>query len=262
LLDESPAWSWIGASSVGTSHVNAGEPCEDHAAVVVAGTSKGSVLIAAVSDGAGSAQYANLGSRLVVRGFVNAVRTFLRQDGSLDAITDEIAYAWIDAVRDRIGDVARKSSATPRDFAATLVALLVGPEQAVVFHVGDGGCVIRQNQDDWLVASWPAHGEYAATTFFVTDDPAPTLRVTRLCGRYTDIAVFSDGIERLVLDFSSMKAFSPFFDRMFRPLAASKPGRDRGLSRSLHEYLSSKAVTDRTDDDKTLIMAKRMASSV
>jgi hypothetical protein len=106
------------------------------------------------------------------------------------------------------------------------------------------------------------HGEYAATTFFVTDDPSPKLRLTRHVGRYTDIAVFSDGIERLVLDFASKKAFGPFFDRMFNPLAGCQPGRNRALSRSLHDYLSSKSVTNLTDDDKTLILAKRVQRSV
>jgi hypothetical protein len=258
LLVEDDTWSWIGASSVGTSHISAGQQCEDNAALVVASTSRAPVLIAVVSDGAGSAQYAKLGSRIVVRGFVSAVRTFLHQNGSLDAISDETANAWIDTVRDRIGNAARASSATPRDFAATLVALIVGSDQAVVCHIGDGGCVIRQSQDEWFVPSWPAHGEYAATTFFVTDDPAPKLRVTRHFGRYTDVALFSDGIERLVLDFASKKAFSPFFDRTFKPLAGCQPGRNRALSRSLRDYLSSKSVTDRTDDDKTLILAKRV----
>jgi hypothetical protein len=215
-----------------------------------------------LSDGAGSAQYAKLGSRIVVRGFVRAVRNFLRQNGSLDGISDETVRAWIDTVRDRIGNAARASSATTRDFAATLVALIVGADQAVVCHVGDGGCVLRQNQDEWLVQSWPAHGEYASTTSFVTDDPSPKLRVTRHFGRFTDVAVFSDGIERLVLDFASKKAFGPFFDRTFNPLAACQPGRNRALSRALRDYLSSKSITDRTDDDKTLILAKRVRRSV
>jgi hypothetical protein len=43
-----------------------------------------------------------------------------------------------------------------------------------VIHVGDGACAVRlNNARSWLVPSWPAQGEYASTTYFVTDDPKP-----------------------------------------------------------------------------------------
>ena len=74
------------------------------------------------------------------------------------------------------------------------------------------------------------------------------------------LALFSDGIERLVLDFSSHQAFSPFFDRMFESLKFSAIGRNRVLSRDLRRFLDGPSVGERTDDDKTLILAKRMDS--
>ncbi|WP_376745797.1 protein phosphatase 2C domain-containing protein [Sinorhizobium psoraleae] len=41
----------------------------------------------------------------------------------------------------------------PRDFAATLAAVLTGPENSIVVHVGDGAAVLkRSGSDAWEVA--------------------------------------------------------------------------------------------------------------
>jgi hypothetical protein len=111
-----------------------------------------------------------------------------------------------------------------------------------------------------MVPSWPAHGEYASSTYFVTDDPEPQLRIVHTEGAFNDIAVFSDGIERLVLDFATRTAFNRFFDPIFQVLKNDLPGRNRPLSGSLRKYLDSKVVTDRTDDDKTLVLARKVGT--
>jgi len=143
--------------------------------------------------------------------------------------------------------------------AATLVAAIVFLNRAIVCHVGDGACVFRKKgESEWQVASWPAHGEYASSTYFVTDDPEPNLQFQLLEGEFDEVAIFSDGIERLALDFINRNAFAPFFEPMFAPLAALKPGRDRRLSLALRNYLDSPRVIERTDDDKSLVLARRV----
>src|SRR5262249_22636469 len=106
-----------------------------------------------------------------------------------------------------------------------------------------------------------AQGEYAATTFFVTDDPQPSIQFCFVDNPIQEIAVFSDGLERLVLDFSSHSAHAPFFEKMFAPLSTASTGRNRDLSRALKKFLDGPSVCDRTDDDKTLILARRMQIS-
>ena len=150
------------------------------------------------------------------------------------------------------------------DFSVFFVQLLIQSLNcrqchAAFIHVGDGSAVYRlDGVADWIVASWPEQGEYAATTYFVTDDPEPRLRFCSAQGPIAELALFSDGIERLALDFSTETAFAPFFDRMFFPLSGKSVGRDRQLSRHLKEYLDSPSVCDKTDDDKTLVLAKRV----
>ncbi|MGF9566645.1 PP2C family serine/threonine-protein phosphatase [Neorhizobium sp. BT27B] len=257
LMDVS--WRWAGARSIGTSHIKTGTPCQDYACAKEFYTHEGPVMVAVVSDGAGSALHAEIGSRTVCLAFLKACRSFLARS-SLSSLIEDDVWDWIDGVREAINIRAKAANARPRDFAATLVAVLAAPNLSVVVHIGDGAVVLKQaGTEEWLVPSWPFQGEYASTTSFVTDDPQPRLVVTVVEGIVDEFAVFSDGIERLVLDHVSKSAHQPFFTRMLAPLKASR-GRsfERDLSRALQKYLETPAVCERTDDDKSLILGLRL----
>ena len=52
-------------------------------------------------------------------------------------------------------------------------------------------------------------------------------------------------------------------DRMFGPVRRSQVvGEDLALSQDLEGYLSSPAILERTDDDKTLVLATRRQQEV
>jgi hypothetical protein len=252
-------WSWIGACSTGSSHIRAGTSCQDFATCIEIPFKQGTALIAIVSDGAGSAEFSAIGSRTVVRCLSRQLVNYARLEESSETISEETARQWLDDVRDRISIYADAKASTPREFAATLVAAIVFPNQMTVCHVGDGACAVRkQGNQEWEVASWPAHGEYASSTYFVTDDPEPALRLSNWEGEFTDIAIFSDGLERLALDFQNKRAFNRFFNPMSAPLVGRPPGRGRTLSAQLRKFLNGSQVTDRTDDDKSLVVASRV----
>jgi hypothetical protein len=252
-------WTWAAARSTGTSHLKAGKGCDDFAACVETPSPFGPVLVAVASDGAGSAPYSAMGSWITARAFTKLAVQVLVGLESLQSITPDTVRDWLDEIRDRIiHAAANKQNAAPRDFAATLVGSIVSPRAAVFIHIGDGASVFRTTDSaEWTVPTWPSQGEYAATTFFVTDDPAPTFQYSFVQHSITDIALFSDGIERLVLDFSKHAAHGPFFDKMFVPLQNTGPGRNRQLSKDLRHFLDGPSVCNKTDDDKTLILAKR-----
>ncbi len=253
-------WTWAAARSTGTSHIRSGKQCDDYGACLELSTLPGSALIAVAADGAGSARHSSNGSRIATRSFVESAAGHLRQGKSLAEITPDIVGDWLDGMRDRIASTAKRLGATPRDFASTLVGTVIGTDTAVIVHVGDGACVYRSRGDPaWKVATWPAQGEYAATTFFVTDDPQPSINFATIPEPIQQLAVFSDGIERLALDFAAKTAYAPFFDKMFAPLSGSTPGRDRRMSRALQAFLDGPTVCGRTDDDKTVILARRIA---
>jgi len=254
------SWRWTGARTMGTSHISSGLPCQDYILCMEIDSVSGSVLAGVVSDGAGSASHAEVGAKIVCTGFLRAVSEYFRSGGSIDNVSDEMVFDWLDSIRERINVFANRKRIRPRDCAATLVALLVGPRSALILHVGDGAAVVRiEGSADWIVPSWPFHGEYASTTAFVTDEPIPSPSVVRLPVRLDRIALFSDGLERLVLDHSNRTAYGPFFNRIIAPVATSiVGGSDCHLSKLLQEYLESKAICDRTDDDKSLVLGVRL----
>ncbi|MGE5150850.1 MAG: protein phosphatase 2C domain-containing protein, partial [Rhodospirillaceae bacterium] len=143
-------------------------------------------------------------------------------------------------------------------YACTLLAAVVGDQSAVFVQIGDGAMVISSGTG-WRHVFWPQHGEFANTTNFVTSERAvPELEFVRVDEAVQEIAIFTDGIENLVLQKAGKTAHAPFFDSMFPPVRKSlASGVDAELSRALDKYLSSPTINNRTDDDKTLILASR-----
>ena len=215
------------------------------------------VFVAIVSDGAGSASHGGQGASLICRSISSAVRRHFASTSRFPS--EEEIVNWLDQTRDLIFAVAERRSLVPRDFAATLVCAISDADECLVVHVGDGCVVVRDDERaEWVAPIWPDHGEYASTTSFVTDERTPALRVTTHHSPAAAITLFSDGLERLALDFAAKKPYAGFLDVIVRPVGASKkPGRDRNLSQQLKEYLGSPGVNARTDDDKTLVIAVR-----
>jgi hypothetical protein len=175
----------------------------------------------------------------------------------LGAIPDDVVWSWVNEARDNVARAAAKRDLTTRDFAATLICVISDGSETLVAHVGDGAVVVQHRQGTaWNVISWPSHGEYASTTYFVTDEPQPKLMLHRHSGGISALVAFTDGLERLALDFGMSQAHAPFFQGILAPVAGSEiAGRDYKLCAALARYLESDAVNARTDDDKTLLVA-------
>ncbi|MGJ5075690.1 PP2C family serine/threonine-protein phosphatase [Bradyrhizobium oligotrophicum] len=251
-------WEWVSASAVGTSHLRIDRGCDDSGACIFVRGAHESALIAVCSDGAGSAQRSSLGARIAVRSFCRNARSFLNSGGKIRDISRDIASDWLDDIRGRIEIVSQLFGLPRREFAATLIGCVIGNSDAKVLHVGDGAVVHRLvDTDEWEIASWPSHGEYASTTYFVTDDPEPTFNLSEISGSIAEVAVFTDGIEHLVLNFSTKSAFAPFFNQMFSGFKPEGTRRNRALSSHLNSYLRSPALCEKTDDDKTLLLVRR-----
>lgn len=224
-----------------------------HVCSVVPG--KKEVFVSVISDGAGSAAFGGQGASLACRTISQSVLRHVRLASDLPSnyqIED-----WVDAARDQIIATALRRSVSPRDFASTLILSISDGEETIIAHVGDGCTVLRDKVSaEWLAPSWPAHGEYASTTHFITDEPTVQLRITRYSAPIDALVSFTDGLERLALDFVGCKPFTPFFITLTRPIfQLLQPGRSQEISNQLALYLDSEAINKRTDDDKTLVIA-------
>jgi hypothetical protein len=250
------SWTWAAASCRGTSHIKRNVRRQDAYSCSL-GANEGKTLIAVVSDGAGSALMGGEGASLVCRTLMTRARQFDYSQAELPS--DETLWEWINLARQRITQAAEARELKTRDFAATLILAISSGTNTLVAHIGDGSAVVRVDEtNEWTALSWPSQGQYASSTFFITDDPTPRLNISRCDTHVSALAVFSDGVERLALDMAAQKPFRPFFDGMIRPIAITQTeGCDQKLSMQLGTYLNGDVVNARTDDDKTLILAVR-----
>src|SRR5262249_26240874 len=108
---------------------------------------------------------------------------------------------------------------------------------------------------------WPQSGEYVNMTSFLTDqDFEERLEFCSWADSVDEIALFSDGLQMLALHYAEQAAYRPFFVPLFKRLRES--GAAKELEVSLLRFLESPRVNERTDDDKTLIIATRRPPDV
>lgn len=256
-------WRLAAASEIGTSHLGAQVPCQDSAAHDVVETPEGPVLVAVVCDGAGSAAHSDVGSQIAATSIVEFVRNYFAIGGTLSDIDRDVMVGWVLGAADRLIERAAEDGNSAREYACTLLIAIAGEERAAFAQIGDGAIVVSHGEaDGWLWMFWPQHGEYAnQTVFILSANATDSLEFCQEPRRIDEIALFSDGIERMVLHAETKSVNDAFFNQMFVPVRASvAEGLDLELSDKLRGYLGSATVNARTNDDKTLIMATRRSS--
>jgi hypothetical protein len=255
LLDDMQNWAWTACAVKGTSHQKTGLRLQDAFSSFRIHTKESEFFCGIISDGAGSSKYGGEGASIVCRTLSTLIRSHFKNNYELpEALTCE---SWVDQIRDRIYLAASKRSLAPRDFAATLIAVISDGEKTLLLHIGDG-CAVFQDciTSEWFTPSWPNNGEFASTTYFVTDEYITELRIIKLDRSINAITIFSDGLERLALNFKETIPFSDFFKTMTGPLFKSKEnGKIYVLNEALKKFLDSESINLRTDDDKSLIIA-------
>lgn len=219
----------------------------------------GEVLWAIISDGAGSAKFGELGAEIVCNGYANRIERWLTgREGHVTELDLSVITKWVERVRRELDHFAKHNNAHPRDYACTLLGIIVGSGCTVCFQIGDGGIVLGYGDEEYDVVFWPENGEYVNTTHFFTDQAvAENLHVKTLAYTPQHVALFTDGIQRLALHFATQSVFVPFFAPMFKRLSAEPLGRAAHLEPQLQAFLNSPRVNERTDDDKTLVLATR-----
>ena len=253
LLDITPARDWRAAyaSVVGSSHVRTGLPCQDASGCRIVGP----VLVAAVADGAGSVPMAAEGAQLTVARFLDEIGDAALADPALAFLTLGYARNWLSALRQALRDLG---SAPLEDYACTLLGAVITEGIAVFMQIGDGAIVASSGAAlDWVF--WPQNGEFANSTCFVTQaDAADILMFARREQDIQEVALFSDGIERLVMNLAARKVHAPALRPILDWLAGTHEAPD-APSPALLAYLGSAHVQRRTDDDTTLVVATRGA---
>jgi hypothetical protein len=271
---QATTWRVIAAKATGTSHALLGKECEDHFASEQLASD---VHVLAVADGAGSAAQAGLGARTAVRAAISAAKREMQtggfsrnEDAWIDVLSKALASARsaIDALPSQSlsestddAELPPLSRGTPlSDFATTLILAIVTHERLAILQVGDGMIVIESSRGEYSCPLLPdADGQYLNDTHFITDpNYAKFARTAAIpAAKVQGIALLTDGLYLLATDTQRHEPFVPFF----KPLFTFASGPSAGQT-ELEAFLSSKRVCERTDDDKTLMLAVRVGDPV
>lgn len=255
---KSSNWRIAHASAIGTAHINQGTECQDRLACEIIETNDGEVLIAVVADGAGSTTDGQIGAEIACRFFIEEVADFLNsRDASVNSLSLEFGRFWISYFQQKVAETAKTAKKTVRDYASTLVGAAIGENHSAFFQIGDGGAVFSTSgeAESYQFAITPEESEYVNVTEFLTDENASEkLRFVLIEERVEDLILFSDGIFAVAVDYQTNQPHEPFLMPMIAPL---RNGTGNNLNEKLVNFLGSAKMNEKTDDDKTIILATR-----
>jgi len=185
---------------------------------------------------------------------------FLQSDRTVADIEPNHILDWMRDIHAALSDAAEKHGTTPRELACTLLLGIVGCNAAAFAQIGDGAIVISDGAVCRPVF-WPQSGEYQNFTFFLTDPKFErNVQCELLAQTVPELALFSDGLQTLALKYDTRTAHQPFFMPLFSALRKSEDPQE--LANPMREFLGSAPVNDRTDDDKTLVLATQLTEEM
>lgn len=252
-------WRYAQASVIGQAHINQNTECQDRLLCRLVESEAGEILIAVVADGAGSTTHGQIGAELACELFVNQVEGFLKTaKASVESLNAEFGKLWLNFFQSQIAEIANRDKKEMREYASTLVGAVVGAKSAAFFQVGDGGAVysVDGTAKTYQFAVAPTEAEYVNMTEFLTDDAAiNSLRFVFVEETIEDLILFSDGIFAVAVDYQTNQPHEPFLMPMIAPLRNGRANEE--LNEKLENFLQSPKINEKTDDDKTIILASR-----
>ena len=174
----------------GIGHERMGAPCQDAVQRRVSGDGK---MVMALSDGAGSAEFAKEAAELTVR----SVTDFFLSASLSEFLTQEESKRKADilrAVRDALESHPSYRSENAGAFSATLLFAVMEGENFLFGHLGDGAVYAADNAGELAYESEPERGVEGETYFTVSPQAARHLRLdTRKAEEISGAVLLSDG---------------------------------------------------------------------
>ena len=245
-------WYCVGASVRGTSHDGVGLPCQDAHRFDHLPSGE---LIIAVADGVGSAQHADEGAKLACDAAVDQVSLYLKDTCSLtdDELKEALRKAYQSAFN-CIQDKAKKERVHIHEYATTLTIAVITNELVVGAIVGDGMMVVEDMHGEFSCFFSLPKREYANQVVAITSAQGPdALQIVGKNGPVKTVSILTDGLLRLSCDVRKNLPHAPFFQKMTSLLYAVPD--QHQASNELQVLLNHPSINERTDDDKTLVMA-------
>ena len=247
-------WKCAGVSMIGTKHTKKAVPCQDACRFKALPTGE---LVIAVADGAGSAMRAQEGAELAV----NVAAYYLSR--AISQYKPNSVKAWkviirhsFELARAMLIKQALDQATILQEYATTLQIIVMANDWTVSALVGDGTAIGLANDNSLISLMTPQKGEYANATNFITNGSFMDKLVVQVWPiSVAGVAVLTDGLLQLAVNEKDNKPFPQFFNPLFGFLDASTSRQQ--ATNALAEFLASDRINQRTDDDKTLVLARR-----
>ncbi len=252
-------WRLVAQHAAGLSHRAAGLPCQDRAIAELTPLAEGSppALVAAVADGAGSAEHGEQGAEQAVSAALAVLKSGVASCADAAAALELVRTAFAAAQAD-LFETSEREGLEPRALSTTLMVALITPRFACFGQIGDGAIVY--GDADGLGLAFVVEQEMVNVTDFVTEEGAVDRVMLRTVeAPVTRLAMTSDGLVPLLIHRRDQAPHLPAFRQFFTTLLHSTD--EPSLAAELREFLDSAGVNERTDDDKSLVLAAREADA-
>jgi len=254
-------WSVTFAKVTGTSHKKSGLPCQDDGLWKVISGSDTLVLV--VSDGAGSGQLTQHASGAAIRSCFYSLEAWVAKHRPLTPHALQCAAIQAaDDVHDlcRLFQKAKPGKVALRDFACTLVLVVLSGSKLLMLQIGDGAVVI-ENSHGFRCLSPPPDREFANETEFLVTPQALAAPFTfeMDTADVKGVAVMSDGVQNIGLEYPNNTPYPGLFRPLFQTVGSERARPQAERDAALVSFLSGELVNESNDDDKTLILAIRGA---
>ena len=253
------AWSVTSARVTGTSHQKTGTPCQDDGLWRTIPGSGDLVLV--VSDGAGSGRLTQDASAAAVRSCSYALENWVAKNRTLTLHGLKCAA---NQAADDVYDLCRRAQAARpgeiqlRDFACTLVLVVLSGSKLRMLQIGDGAVVVETEQG-FRCLTPPFDREFAnETEFLVTPQALANPFTLELdASGLKGVAVMSDGVQNIGLEYPNNTPHPGLFRPLFHAVAAGRTRPQTERDDALNRFLGQDFISESNDDDKTLILAIR-----
>lgn len=253
-------WRFVCQSVRGGCHRSDSSACQDYGVVRFIGDAANGALVACIADGAGTAALSDVGARTACESIVKCALRHLESHHTLATLQPADLIKWCEKIRSLLERMAEQGQHLLRDYASTLCVAVLAARRSLFLQIGDGAIVVRRRGVCGAVF-WPQSGEYLNTTSFLTSaDFREQMQVCAVDSSFADVALFTDGVERLALRVDGRIPHLPFFQPLFSGVRAA--GNVDALAADLKGLLDSPAVAAKNDDDKTLLLACRITDEI
>lgn len=249
-------------SQQGKRHIEKGVPCQDFSASkrIYFERFEREIVVAAVSDGVGSCEYSQFGSKTAVLSFLHCVEYNIHNrlpDLADERILNLIKYSFNYALS-QVEKEAEKRELPFLEFDSTLTGIVYDGHTLWYGHIGDDGVVVLYSDGDYEMITKRHKGEEAHSLFPLRE--VDLWQFGKSSKEVASCVLMTDGVLDHCVDVESMgnRVYFPFLEPALTETAFTDEDAERQRL-DWDEYLSGRgdyaeSFRDKVTDDISFVL--------